>query len=188
MHTNGALPGRAPSLTCAIAFFVSLRGLGLTSPSRLQGGPKKPATAFVMFSNQMREQVKTDNPGISFTDIGRKLGEMWREMDAEMKKGFEDRATEAKDKYMAEKKVWLDTKQKTATDEAQARPHNMPQGMVPGMHGGMMPQGMQGMMPQGMGMGMMPMGMGMGGMPMGMPMNQVMHDDGKHGKDEAAEK
>ena len=46
-----------------------------------QGGPKKPATSFVLFSNTVREQVKQDNPNLSFLDLGRKLGEMWREMD-----------------------------------------------------------------------------------------------------------
>jgi len=46
-----------------------------------QGGPKKPATSFVLFSNTVREQVKQDNQGLSFLDLGRKLGEMWREMD-----------------------------------------------------------------------------------------------------------
>mmetsp|Transcript_19458 Transcript_19458/g.48780 ORF Transcript_19458/g.48780 Transcript_19458/m.48780 type:complete len:242 (+) Transcript_19458:57-782(+) len=77
-----------------------------------KGGPKKPATAFVLFSNEQRESVKTDNPGISFTDIGRKLGEMWREMEANMKKRYELRATAAKDEYMAEKKIWLENKEK----------------------------------------------------------------------------
>lgn len=46
-----------------------------------QGGPKKPATSFVLFSNCVREQVKEEHPGLSFLDLGRKLGEMWREMD-----------------------------------------------------------------------------------------------------------
>ena len=46
-----------------------------------QGGPKKPATSFVLFSNTVRERVKEENPGLSFLDLGKKLGEMWREMD-----------------------------------------------------------------------------------------------------------
>lgn len=158
----------------------------------LEGGPKKPATAFVMFSNQMREQVKADMPGISFTDIGRKLGEMWREMDAETKKGYEDRATEAKDKYMAEKKAWLESKQKSGEGDMMTGTMGgramgtMPPGMSQGMAQGMMQGGMpQGMMPgMGMGMGMMPMGMGPG---MGMqPMPGHMSgpaDDKSHGKD-----
>lgn len=72
-----------------------------------QGGPKKPATSFVLFSNTMREQVKQDHPGLSFTELGRKLGEMWREMDPNIRKDYEDRATAAKDRYLEEKKAWL---------------------------------------------------------------------------------
>ena len=63
-----------------------------------------------MFSNEQRETVKAENPGISFTDIGRKLGEMWREMEPDVKKEYEQRAMTAKDKYMAEKKIWLENK------------------------------------------------------------------------------
>lgn len=71
-----------------------------------------------MFSNEKRESVKADNPGISFTDIGRKLGEMWREMDPDVKKEYETRAMTAKDKYMLEKKAYLDIKDKRDLDEA----------------------------------------------------------------------
>jgi hypothetical protein len=31
-------------------------------------------------------QVRADNPELGFLDIGRKLGEMWRALDAESKK------------------------------------------------------------------------------------------------------
>lgn len=53
-----------------------------------QGGPKKPATSFVLFSNTVREQVKEENPGLSFLDLGKKLGEMWREMDPNVRCSF----------------------------------------------------------------------------------------------------
>lgn len=72
-----------------------------------QGGPKKPATSFVLFSNTVREQVKEENPGLSFLDLGRKLGEMWREMEPQERKEYEDKANEAKERYLEEKKVWL---------------------------------------------------------------------------------
>mmetsp|Transcript_39063 Transcript_39063/g.92139 ORF Transcript_39063/g.92139 Transcript_39063/m.92139 type:complete len:142 (-) Transcript_39063:141-566(-) len=72
-----------------------------------QGGPKKPATSFVLFSNTVREEVKAANPGLSFIELGRKLGEMWREMDPAVRKDYEDRATAAKDRYLEEKKIWL---------------------------------------------------------------------------------
>ncbi|EKX39368.1 hypothetical protein GUITHDRAFT_76406, partial [Guillardia theta CCMP2712] len=73
-----------------------------------QGAPKKPATSFVMFSNAHREEVKAANPGLSFIDVGKKLGEMWREMDPTVRKEWEDRATAAKDEYLEAKKIWLE--------------------------------------------------------------------------------
>lgn len=161
-----------------------------------------------MFSNQLREQVKSENPGISFTDIGRKLGEMWREMEPETKKGYEDRATEAKDKYMAEKKAWLESKQKAVEANASemsaaqggmaaALSGGMPPGVMGGVSPGMgLPSGMAGMgMGMGMGMNMAGMG-GMMGMPPGMApgmmsMQQMpqmgMLDDGVKAEKQAGE-
>jgi structure-specific recognition protein 1 len=61
-----------------------------------------------MFSNAQREQVKEEHPGLNFIDVGKKLGEMWREMDPALKKQWEERATIAKDQYLAAKKRWLE--------------------------------------------------------------------------------
>jgi len=76
--------------------------------AKAEGAPKKPATSFVMFSNAQREQVKEEHPGLNFIDVGKKLGEMWREMDPVLKKQWEERATTAKDQYLEAKKRWLE--------------------------------------------------------------------------------
>lgn len=47
---------------------------------RDDGRPKRPTTAFMIWLNENREKIKTDNPGISFTDIAKKAGEIWKEM------------------------------------------------------------------------------------------------------------
>lgn len=44
------------------------------------GRPKRPNTAFMIYMQENREKIKTDNPGISFTDIAKKAGEIWKEM------------------------------------------------------------------------------------------------------------
>eukprot|EP00960_Hanusia_phi_P057243 763507-Hanusia_phi.AAC.2 len=87
--------------------FVNVRTNDVLEQQVLQGGPKKPATSFVLFSNTVREEVKAANPGLSFLELGKKLGEMWREMDPAVRKEYEDRATAAKDRYLEEKKIWL---------------------------------------------------------------------------------
>lgn len=38
------------------------------------------------FCKEMREQVKADNPEFSVTDIGRRLGELWKECEDDDKK------------------------------------------------------------------------------------------------------
>ncbi len=91
-----------------IHIFVKFGSLNLASRIFvLQGGPKKPATSFVLFSNTVREQVKAENPGIAFLDLGKKLGEMWRDMQPEAKKAYVEQATAQKDKYLQDKREWL---------------------------------------------------------------------------------
>ena len=51
--------------------------------------------------------MKADNPGIAFLDLGKKLGEMWRDMDPALKQAYIDQATEQKDKYLQDKRRWL---------------------------------------------------------------------------------
>ena len=76
--------------------------------AKAEGAPKKPATSFVMFSNAEREAVKLETPGLNFLDVGKKLGEMWRAMEPEVKKEWEQRALIAKNLYLEEKKSWLE--------------------------------------------------------------------------------
>ena len=42
-------------------------------------------------------QVKEENPGLSFLDLGRKLGEMWREMDPQVCAAAEAAGLKVKD-------------------------------------------------------------------------------------------
>ena len=46
--------------------------------------PKKPLSGFLLFSRLMRPKVRADDPGISFADMSKRLGELWRGLsDAE---------------------------------------------------------------------------------------------------------
>lgn len=42
--------------------------------------PKRPLSAYMLWLNSAREQIKRDNPGIKVTEIAKKGGEMWRAM------------------------------------------------------------------------------------------------------------
>jgi hypothetical protein len=47
------------------------------SPKRVVGGPKKPLSAFMFFCNLKRQEVQKQNPGAKFTEIAKKLSELW---------------------------------------------------------------------------------------------------------------
>ncbi|CAL9206109.1 FACT complex subunit SSRP1-like [Musa acuminata AAA Group] len=54
--------------------------------------PKRAMSGFMFFSNAERENLKKGNPGMSFTDVGRALGERWKKMIAEEKEPYESMA------------------------------------------------------------------------------------------------
>ena len=59
---------------------------------RLRGGgeskPKRKPNAYINFVKKHRPEVIKDFPDLSFTEIGSKLGEMWRALSDEEKKKY----------------------------------------------------------------------------------------------------
>ncbi|XP_062249806.1 FACT complex subunit SSRP1a [Platichthys flesus] len=63
------------------------------------GAPKRPMSAYMLWLNASRERIKSENPGISITEISKKAGEMWRQIEKEDKEEWEAKAGEAKKQY-----------------------------------------------------------------------------------------
>eukprot|EP00699_Malawimonas_sp_californiana_P001385 EC715450.1.p1 GENE.EC715450.1~~EC715450.1.p1 ORF type:complete len:160 (+),score=48.31 EC715450.1:14-493(+) len=61
--------------------------------------PKKPQTAFILFSNAHRDEVKSKNPSASFGETGKLLGEAWADASAEEKEKYQKQADAAKKDY-----------------------------------------------------------------------------------------
>jgi len=61
--------------------------------------PKKALSAFMFFSNDVRDKVKAENPGIAFGEVGKKIGEMWKTLSAEDKAPYDAQADEDKKRY-----------------------------------------------------------------------------------------
>ncbi|KPI95661.1 PREDICTED: high mobility group protein D-like isoform X1 [Papilio xuthus] len=59
--------------------------------------PKRPMSAYMLWLNSAREQIKADNPGLRVTEIAKKGGEIWRSM--EDKSVWEAKAAKAKEQY-----------------------------------------------------------------------------------------
>ena len=56
-------------------------------------GPSR-TTGFLLFCAEHRPKIKEDTPDISFPDIGRKLGEMWRGLKDKEKAKYNTKAKE----------------------------------------------------------------------------------------------
>lgn len=69
-------------------------------PKPDEHAPEKPPSAYVLFSNKIREEVKGDN--LSFTEIARLVGERWQKLSASQKELFESHAAALKDRYNAQ--------------------------------------------------------------------------------------
>lgn len=58
-------------------------------------------------------QVKQENPGIAFTEVAKVMGEKWRSVTADEKKGFEEMAAKDKARYEEEMAAYKATKAET---------------------------------------------------------------------------
>ncbi|GAW19932.1 hypothetical protein ANO14919_094250 [Xylariales sp. No.14919] len=66
-------------------------------PKPDEHAPERPPSAYVLFSNKMREDLKGQN--LTFTEIAKLVGENWQNLGRAEKEPFEKKANEAKEKY-----------------------------------------------------------------------------------------
>lgn len=64
--------------------------------------PKRASTAFMLWLNETRDQIKRENPNLKVTEIAKKGGEMWRELKD--KSEWEEKAAKDKERYTNEMK------------------------------------------------------------------------------------
>jgi hypothetical protein len=50
------------------------------SKSSAFGPPKRPPTAYMMFTSERRQKAKEDNPHSTFGELGKILGELWAKL------------------------------------------------------------------------------------------------------------
>merc|ERR1712025_1541784 len=65
-------------------------------PQKDPNAPKRPQSSYFLWMNENRQKIKDENPGISVTEIGKKAGEIWKNMSADDKKVYDDKAKKAK--------------------------------------------------------------------------------------------
>ncbi|XP_063539906.1 high mobility group protein D-like [Cydia strobilella] len=60
--------------------------------------PKRPMSAYFLWLNSVREEIKAENPGIKVTEIAKLAGQMWQKMDD--KSVWQEQAAKLKLKYL----------------------------------------------------------------------------------------
>lgn len=65
--------------------------------------PKRGLTAYMFFAIEQREIVRDENPGITFGQVGKLLGQRWKELDEVQRTPYEVKAAEDKKRYTDEK-------------------------------------------------------------------------------------
>ncbi|MCJ1361126.1 Non-histone chromosomal protein 6, partial [Acarospora aff. strigata] len=65
--------------------------------------PKRGLSAYMFFAQEQRENVRDENPGISFGQVGKVLGERWKALDEKQRQPYESKAAADKKRYENEK-------------------------------------------------------------------------------------
>ncbi len=74
-----------------------------TTKKAKKDGPKRPVSAYLLFSKDHRAKISKANPDADFGEIGRLVGESWQNATAAEKKKYEAQAAKDKERYEKEK-------------------------------------------------------------------------------------
>lgn len=61
----------------------------------------------MFFANEQRENVREENPGISFGQVGKLLGERWKALNEKQRTPYEAKAAADKKRYEDEKQAYI---------------------------------------------------------------------------------
>ncbi|KAG6362956.1 Non-histone chromosomal protein 6 [Diaporthe eres] len=68
--------------------------------------PKRGLSAYMFFANEQRENVREENPGITFGQVGKLLGERWKALNEKQRAPYEAKAAADKKRYEDEKQAY----------------------------------------------------------------------------------
>jgi hypothetical protein len=64
--------------------------------------PKAAVNSFILFCRDNRDKIKEKNPEMKAIDITKKLAEMWKDLEDEEKKEYQEKSKEDKERYVRE--------------------------------------------------------------------------------------
>jgi len=68
--------------------------------------PKRGLSAYMFFANEQRETVREENPGITFGQVGKVLGDKWKALSEKQRVPYENKAKTDKERYEREKAAY----------------------------------------------------------------------------------
>ena len=68
--------------------------------------PKRALSAYMFFSQDWRERIKSENPDASFGEVGKLLGAKWKELDENEKAPYVEMANKDRGRAEAEKAAY----------------------------------------------------------------------------------
>ncbi|POS77012.1 structure-specific recognition protein 1 [Diaporthe helianthi] len=87
---------------------ASKRGAGTRTKRAKKdpNAPKRGLSAYMFFANEQRENVREENPGITFGQVGKLLGERWKALNEKQRAPYEAKAAADKKRYEDEKQAY----------------------------------------------------------------------------------
>ena len=96
--------------------------MGRTQKQKDPNAPKRPLSAFFIFSQDERPKIKSQNAALSVADVAKAIGEKWRSAPEDLKRRYEKAAKEAKERYELEMKAYKQSAAATqSAPQAKAR-------------------------------------------------------------------
>ncbi|RKU41661.1 Non-histone chromosomal protein 6 [Coniochaeta pulveracea] len=71
-----------------------------------EGQPKRGLSAYMFFANEQRDNVREENPGVTFGQVGKILGERWKALSEKQRAPYDAKAAADKKRYEDEKAAW----------------------------------------------------------------------------------
>ncbi|KAJ3473771.1 hypothetical protein NLI96_g12831 [Meripilus lineatus] len=79
--------------------------------------PKRPASSYLLFQNEIRQDLKAKNPNMPNNELLGLIAKMWKDMSRDEKDTYEARQKLAKDQWLADKSAYKASKDAAASED-----------------------------------------------------------------------
>jgi hypothetical protein len=88
---------------------LSRRRTRMKRKEAFDGHIKRPLSAFILYGNSVRDQIRTKNPKMNMPDVSKEIGKGWRGLKDVEKATFDDQAKKDRERYDQERKGAYET-------------------------------------------------------------------------------